>query len=699
MTDAAGTTWARGTTWTFGASALDRRRGTTWPRRLVAALVVSLMLTPFAGATGAALASGAVQADDLVEVIVTRAAGASGAAERAVVEAGGAIVRRLDIVDGFSARIPARHVPTLATDPGVQSVAPNRDIQFFSRRMTGDALRGTASLDQVRRIVDAEIPGLFGINGSGVSVGVIDTGVTEVKGLDNGQVVQGPDITSEANHNDGFGHGTFMASIIGGDDKYPSGGVNFRGVADDAGVVAVKAAKADGSTDLFTVLAALDWIVQYKDVTKTRVVNLSFGVDAQGGDYRSDPLAAAVERVWKAGIVVVAAAGNNGEKPGSAVTSPGYDPFVITVGAADTNGTDSLSDDTVEEFSPTGGPRTVDLVAPGRSLLGLRVPGSTADVTYPSARVGDRLFKGTGTSEAAAVVSGVVASLLEARPNLTPDQVKAVLKASAVKIPNASTAGQGSGMVNLIRAVTAPVPANATQTWEPAAQPPPPPPARPAAPPCPPGSELPENEGACIEPTGGSWTGGSWTGGSWTGGSWTGGSWTGGSWTSAAGDTWTGGSWTGGSWTGGSWTGGSWTGGSWTGGSWTGGSWTGGSWTGGSWTGGSWTGGSWTGGSWTGGSWTGGSWTGGSWTGGSWTGGSWTGGSWTGGSWTGGSWTGGSWTGGSWTGGSWTGGSWTGGSWTGGSWTGGSWTGGSWTGGSWTGGSWTGDAWTSGAWT
>jgi subtilase family protein len=627
--DAAGTTWEFGTTWP--------RRGTTWTRRSVALLLVAVLIASITGFTGQAAVTRAAGANRMVDVVVTRTAGGGAAAERAVVAAGGSIVRRLDIVNGFSARVPANRVADVTATPGVDHVAPDRPIHFFSRRMTGDALQGATTLDDVRRIVGADVADFLGINGSNIGVGLLDTGVTKVDGLDHGQVLQGADITSDAAtanaHLDGYGHGTFMASIIGGDDRSQSGD-SFHGVADDSNVVAVKAAKADGVTDLFTVLAALDWVVATKNTTNTRVLNLSFGVDPAGGDYRSDPLAAAVERVWKSGIVVVAAGGNNGELAGSPLTSPGYDPYVLTVGAADTHGTVTTADDTVEAFSPVGTTRHVDLVAPGQTVLGLRDPGSTIDTSYPSARVGDRLFKGTGTSEATAVVSGVVADLLEARPSLTPDQVKALLKSTATPLRLASADAQGSGMVNLGRALVAPVPAHATQTWDQAFLPPAPPPSGPPAPPCPALPADGSGAGACIEPTGGSWTGGSWTGGSWTGGSWTGGSWTGGSWTSVAGGSWTGGSWTGGSWTGGSWTGGSWTGGSWTGGSWTGGSWTGGSWTGGSWTGGSWTGGSWTGGSWTGGSWTGGSWTGGSWTGGSWTGGSWTGDVWTSGEWT-----------------------------------------------------------------
>ena len=162
-------------------------------------------------------------------------------------------------------------------------------------------------------------------------------------------------------------------------------------------------------TDVSQVLAAIDWVVQHRQDhgLNIRVLNLAFGTDG-AQDYRLDPLAFAVEVAWRKGIAVVVAAGNGGAAAGR-LNNPAYDPFVIAVGAVDGNGTSTMADDVVPSWSSSGdGVRNPDLVAPGKSLVSLRVPGSHIDRTFgATARVGKtRFFRGTGTSQAAAFVSG-----------------------------------------------------------------------------------------------------------------------------------------------------------------------------------------------------------------------------------------------------------------------------------------------------
>ncbi|MGZ4537287.1 MAG: S8 family serine peptidase, partial [Nocardioidaceae bacterium] len=403
--------------------------------------------------------------------------------------------------------------------------------------------------------------------------------------------------SDEHRYLDTFGHGTHMAGIIAGNDPTTLlGGARFQGIAPGARLTSVKVGTADGAVDVSQVVAAIDWVVTHRDDdprNPIRVLNLSYGTDGVQ-DYRVDPLTHAVENAWRAGIVVVVAGGNSGaDNP--RLNNPAYDPFVLAVGAADTQGTVDASDDLVPAFSSRGdAARRVDLVAPGRSISSLRDPGSYLDQAHPSARVGDRYFKGSGSSQAAAVLSGAVALLLQSRPDLQPDQVKALLRSSAEAMPSADAAGRGAGELDVYRAYQRSTP-QTSQTW-------------------PRSTGLGSLELARgtqhvaddrVELTGEqhvlgpfdarrwapasaaftAWDGGTWAGSEWTDGCWCDTSWTGKSW---AGKSWAGKSWAGNSWAGKSWAGKSWAGKSWAGDGWTGSSWVGKSWAGTSWAGTSW---------------------------------------------------------------------------------------------------------------
>ena len=314
------------------------------------------------------------------------------------------------------------------------------------------------------------IAGLAMPDGRGIDVALVDSGVVPVGSLaEPGRVVHGPDFSSERydpdlRHLDTFGHGTHLAGLIAGRDPF----TGFAGVAPGARLVSVKIAGADGATNLRRVLAALDWIRRNHDAPgyNIRVVNLSLGVE--GDDYRSDVLAWAVERLWQEGIVVVAAAGNQG-RDADALDMPADDPFVVAAGATDTKKTANPFDDRVADFSSRSWFRTPDLVAPGTSMVSLRVPGSTLDTEFPGARVDGAFFRGSGTSQAAAVTSGLAARLIQARPWLNPDQVKALLVAGAVDLRDPRSA-DGAGRIDLRRSLMAPVPdpEAARQRFEPA---------------------------------------------------------------------------------------------------------------------------------------------------------------------------------------------------------------------------------------
>jgi serine protease AprX len=362
--------------------------------------------------------------------------------------------------------------------------------------------------------------GLTVPDGSGIDVAIVDSGVVPIGSLAQpGRVVYGPDFSSERSdpdlrNLDTFGHGTHLAGIIAGRDPI----TGFAGVAPGARLVSLKIAGADGETSLGRVLAALDWIRRNHDAPgyNIRVVNLSLGVT--GDDYRSDVLAYAAEQLWNEGLVVVAAAGNNGARAG-VLDMPADDPFVIAAGASDTKGTANPADDRVADFSSRSLTRVPDLVAPGTAIVSLRVPGSTLDTEFPGARQAGSFFRGSGTSQAAAVTSGLAARLLSARPTLTPDQLKALLIAGAVDLAD-PRAADGAGRVDLRRSLAAAVPSReaAKQRWDPAildlAK------LR---------RELQADDHGHVGP-GAEWNGRRWSGRRWSGRRWSGRRWSGDSW-------------------------------------------------------------------------------------------------------------------------------------------------------------------------
>jgi serine protease AprX len=585
-------------------------------------------------------------------VIVQEFDGTGNGPENAVARLGGSVTRQIPLIHGFAAKIPGTAMAALRGTRGVRAVTLDRRVQLSTPIDGWNPSEDAGSLETTAKITGATRFWRHGQTGKGIDVAVIDSGVAPVEGLDDeDKLVYGPDLSFESQHDnlrylDTFGHGTHMAGIIAGRDtqshrrrshrREPSG---FVGIAPGARIVSVKVADRVGAADVSQVIAAIDWVVQHRNSggLNIRVLNLSFGTDGVQ-DYRIDPLAFAAEVAWRKGIVVVVAGGNAGYGSPK-LNNPAYDPYVIAVGASDPKGTITRADDEVPAWSSAGdGLRNPDLVAPGKSIVSLRVPGSGIDTIAPGGRVGERFFRGSGTSQAAAVVSGSVALLLDQRPRLKPDQVKAILKGTADRLPNAADRSEGAGMLDLGDAHWNRTPslADVAQTWElstgtgslNAAR----------------GTQILEADGVKLDGEtdifGQSWNGSAWTADMWNGSAWTGGVWNGSAWTGSA---WTGSAWTGSAWTGSAWTGSAWTGSAWTGSAWTGSAWTGSAWTGSAWTGSAWTGSAWTGSAWTGGAWTGSAWTGSAWTGSAWTGSAWTGSAWTGSAWTGSAWSSAGW--------------------------------------------------------
>ncbi|MGH9061491.1 MAG: S8 family peptidase, partial [Acidimicrobiales bacterium] len=296
-----------------------------------------------------------------------------------------------------------------------------------------------------------------GVTGHGVNVAVLDTGIDNLPDF-AGRLAGGIDLSGGHNpFQDGYGHGTFVAGLIASNGI--SSGGRYVGEAPGAGLVSVKVAKANGSTDLGTVIAGIQWTVANKGPLGIRVLNLSLGAVPTMPTVLN-PLDRAVEAAWRAGIVVVAAAGNDGPGNGTIVT-PGDDPLVITAGALDDNGTPQPTDDTMTTFSSVGptspdGWLKPDLVAPGRSLVSLRAPGSTVDMSNPSSRIGSANFVGSGTSFSAGITSAAAALILQMHPGDSPNAVKGLLLGTASPGPVGSPLVDGHGALDVYAAATSP---------------------------------------------------------------------------------------------------------------------------------------------------------------------------------------------------------------------------------------------------
>ena len=564
-------------------------------RMLVAALAAAATCavpgTSSLSASGSSPVSG-----ESARYVVRTAGGAMTSVGVEVTRLGGVVEKELRGLGAAIVTLPDDAADRLRQSAGVLGVTPDAPLELQGARY--DANTDAGSMYNVAQVTGAKRVWGAGLTGKGVDVALIDSGVAPVPGLDApGQVVNGPDLSFESQspatrYVDTFGHGTFMAGIIASNDGNLTSSNTYTGMAPGSRVISLKVADAQGRTDVSQVIAAIDWVVQHRKDPglNIRVLNLSFGTPSLQR-YVLDPLAYAAEVAWHKGVVVVVSAGNDGTGTGK-LLNPAQDPFVLAVGAEDSRGTPSISDDTIPDFSTRGdGTRNPDLVAPGASLQGLRVPGSFVDVAYgATAAIEDRFFRGSGTSQAAAVVSGAAALLLEQRPWLTPDQVKALLTRTARSLPAANSQAQGNGLVDVFAASQAAAPVTAqtflrsTGTGSLDA-------AR--------GSARLVLNGVALtgekdifgksystltrsaqEAAETSWNGGLWNGSSWAGSSWAGSSWAGSSW---AGSSWAGSSWAGSSWAGSSWAGSSWAGSSWAGSSWAGSSWAGSSWATGSW--------------------------------------------------------------------------------------------------------------------
>ncbi|MBI4320380.1 MAG: S8 family serine peptidase [Chloroflexi bacterium] len=358
---------------------------------------------------------------------------------------GGKASKSLKIVGGASGKVPVDRLSTLSREPAVRYISYDTVLVPMGSPFRGDMV-------DFARALNADDAWEKGLNGAGVTVAVIDSGVaSSPHGVDPRRLVASIDLVKGAQNNmpDPGGHGTHVAGIIAGQDA------DWSGIAPKANIVSIRVLKDDGTARMSDVIKAIQLAVQNRKKYGIRIINLSLGAPATTS-YTRDPLAAAVELAWHAGIVVVTSAGNRGPAAGT-ISTPGYDPYVVTVGAIDMNATKDRKDDIVASFSSRGptidGLPKPDVVAPGRKMVSTRVVGSFLDKLYPDRVVDNYYFRLSGTSQAAAAVSGVAALMLNANKGLVPDQVKQVLMATASKVKGYDANAAGAGYVDAEKAI------------------------------------------------------------------------------------------------------------------------------------------------------------------------------------------------------------------------------------------------------
>jgi len=436
------------------------RDGSEWYLRSYRLFLAVLFLV---GTTATAVAEGRKLAPDLatfpshrdgsVDVIIQFKQTPQARHFEALAAHGGHLKMSLQHINGAAYRIPARMLAWLEEHPDVAYVSPDRP-----NKATFDDAAPAVLGDLARQ--------QYAVDGTGIGVAVIDSGVYNHDDLQlpfsaTSRIVYSESfVPGDSSTNDAYGHGTHVAGIVAGNGQDSQTGYSeqYIGLAPNANIINLRVLDANGIGSDSQVIAAIQRAIQLKTTYNIRVINLSLGRHVHES-YTVDPLCQAVEAAWKAGIVVVVAAGNSGRDNSQGtegygtIQAPGNDPNVITVGATKTNGTPTRLDDTIASYSSKG-PTAIDhvvkpdLVAPGNRIVSLQAPNSYLATHYPALDIqspgvcvlgvcspgeSDQYLRLSGTSMATPVVAGAAALMLQYDPTLTPDTIKARMMKTAWK--------------------------------------------------------------------------------------------------------------------------------------------------------------------------------------------------------------------------------------------------------------------------
>ena len=445
------------------------------------ALISIMMLAVFLFQTTTGRDAESTRAAEATKSSYIVQASSAAVAETAVITVGGRITATLNIINAVGAELNEKQLNLLRSQSEQIKVFRDETLEVSGRPGKKSKRSGSVPGPAPDPLIvfgsarETHYPTLVGANriheqnitGNGVTIAVLDTGLWQNPALrysakKKRRVIATYDALYNGSDTDDWnGHGTHLTSIMTSSHRTDSG--NYQGIAPNANVVVVRAFEPDGSGSYLSVIKALDWIVSHKNKYKIRILNLSFSAPARS-HYWDDPVNQAVMAAWKKGIIVVVAAGNGGPGP-MTVGVPGNVPYVITVGAMTDNYTPSdTSDDKLSSFSAAGptfeGFVKPDLLAPGGHMLGMMPAYAWLPLEYPDYVLPvDQYFTMSGTSQATAVVSGVLALMLEADSKLQPDDAKCQLMVSAraAELNDGTHAysvfQQGAGRVDAIAAI------------------------------------------------------------------------------------------------------------------------------------------------------------------------------------------------------------------------------------------------------
>jgi serine protease AprX len=369
-----------------------------------------------------------------------RSAGVARNVESVAQGRGVGVTRRFATIAGVAAKLKGKQILKLALRGEIFAITENAPVvlahHLTNKQLWPNVTSLTKSWDAVHAGYKAP------------TIAIVDSGLDPGRIDFSGRVVKEVTMTRLLPNSpgDGRGHGTFVAGIAAG--LAPG----YAGAAPNANIVSIDVMDDNGMAMTADVIAAADWIHRNKDAYNIRVANFSLH-SAAPNSFMFDPLDKAVEKLWFAGVVVVAAAGNygvNGQASGVPF-APGNDPFVITVGAADISGTVGANDDFTAPWSAYGytldGFSKPELAAPGRYMVGPVPMTSTLVAQKPTSVVSPGYMQLSGTSFAAPLVAGAAAHLLSLYPSWTPDQVKGALMLTAKPNPAATPGSMGVGQL------------------------------------------------------------------------------------------------------------------------------------------------------------------------------------------------------------------------------------------------------------